>query len=149
MKWIPCIPVVVSAFVLGWFARPSMETDIEARVDTVFSTSIIVKRDTVKHYLPSPMICWKNGDTIHIGDTVLPIEHKIYVDSNYTAYVSGYRPNLDSIYVCPETRTVINDIHHMVRTKPRRWSLGITAGYGFSKDGLSPGIVFGVNYRIW
>lgn len=33
--------------------------------------------------------------------------------------------------------------------KPRRWGLGITAGYGFGKDGFSPAVVAGISYRIW
>lgn len=88
MKWLIYIIVIVCVFGLGWFARPSIETDIEVRADTVFSTSIIVKRDTVKYYLPSPVLCWHDGDTIHVGDTILPVEQKIYRDSDYIAYVS-------------------------------------------------------------
>lgn len=149
MKWLIYIIVIVCVFGLGWFARPSIETDIEVRADTVFSTSIIVKRDTVKYYLPSPVLCWHDGDTIHVGDTILPVEQKVYRDSDYIAYVSGYRPNLDSIYVCSKTQTVTNDIYHTVKIKPRRWGLGITAGYGFGKDGFSPAVIAGISYRIW
>lgn len=149
MKWLPYILIIVPAFGLGWFVKPSPEAVMEARTDTVFSTSIIVKRDTVKYYLPSPILCWHDGDTIHVGDTVLPVEQKIYRDSDYIAYVSGYRPNLDSIYVCSKTQTVTNDIHHTVKIKPGRWGLGITAGYGFGKDGFSPAVIAGISYRIW
>ena len=67
MKWLPYILIIVLAFGLGWFVKPSPEAVIEARTDTVFSTSIIVKRDTVKYYLPSPILCWHDGDTIHVG----------------------------------------------------------------------------------
>ena len=123
MKWLPYILIIVLAFGLGWFVKPSPEAVIEARTDTVFSTSIIVKRDTVKYYLPSPILCWHDGDTIHVGDTILPVEQKIYRDSDYIAYVSGYRSNLDSIYVCSKTLTVTNDIYHTVKIKPRRWGL--------------------------
>lgn len=149
MKWVPCTLVAVSAFILGWFARPSCKADIEVRTDTVFSSSVIIRRDTVRHYLPSPVLCWHDGDTIHVGDTVLPVERKIYRDSTYTAYVSGYRPSLDSISVYMNTVTVTNDIYHTVKTRPRRWGLGITAGYGFGKNGLSPAVVAGISYRIW
>ena len=55
----------------------------------------------------------------------------------------------DSIYVCSKTQTVTNDIHHTVKIKPRRWGLGITAGYGFGKDGFSPAVIAGISYRIW
>lgn len=149
MKCLPYILVVVLAFGLGWFVKPSPEVGIEVRTDTVFSTSVIVRRDTVRHYLPSPVLIWRNGDTIHAGDTILPVEQSIYIDSDYTAYVSGYRPRLDSISVYPKTITVTNDIYHTMKEKPRRWGVSITAGYGLSKDGLSPAIIAGISYRIW
>lgn len=149
MRWLPYILIIVLAFGLGWFVKPSPEVGIEVRTDTVFSSSVIVRRDTVPYYLPTPMLCWHTGDTIHVGDTVLMVEQKVYKDSDYTAYVSGYRSQLDSISVYSKTITVTNDIYHTLKEKPRRWGLAITAGYGFSKDGLSPAIVAGVSYRIW
>lgn len=145
MKWLPYILVSASAFVFGWFSRPLPGSFPGAGADTVYRTSIIIRRDTVNRYLPEPLLCWYTGDTIHAGDTVLPVEQKIYRDSDYTAYVSGYMPRLDSISLYPKTIT----IYRTMQVKPRRWSLGITAGYGLSKDGLSPAIVAGINYRIW
>lgn len=149
MKWLLYILVAASAFALGWFSRPFPGGFPGARSDTVYRTSIIVRHDTVDRYLPEPLLCWYNGDTIHVGDTVLPVEQKIYRDSDYTAYVSGYMPVLDSISLYPRTVTVTNEIYRTMQVKPRRWSLGITAGYGLSKDGLSPAIVAGISYRIW
>lgn len=149
MKWLAYIFLAALAFCLGRFTKPYSETGTEVRVDTVFSSSIFIRRDTVNHYLPIPILCRYSGDTIHVADTVLPVERKIYKDSDYIAYISGYRPQLDSISVCSKTITITNDIYHTVKRKPRRWGLGVTAGYGFGKDGLSPAVVVGVNYRIW
>lgn len=149
MKWLPYILIIVFAFGLGWFVKPSPEVGIEVRADTVFSSSIIVRRDTVPYYLPTPMLCWYTGDTIHVGDTVLTVEQKVYKDSDYIAYVSGYRSQLDSISVYPKTITVTNDIYHTMTEKPRRWGLSITVGYGFTKHGFSPAVMAGVSYRIW
>lgn len=149
MKWFPYVLVTVLAFGAGWFARPFPAATIETRSDTLYSTRVIVRRDTVDRYLPKPLLCWHTGDTIYVGDTLLPVEQKIYRDSDYTAYVSGYMPNLDSIAIYPKTITVTNEIYRTVKVSPRRWGLGITAGYGLSKDGVSPAIVAGVTYRIW
>lgn len=150
MKALPWILVVLLGGLLLWsWFRPSESVPAKFRIDTVYSSSVTVRRDTVPHYLPMPLLCWHTGDTIHVGDSVLPVEQKIYRDSDYTAYVSGYRPQMDSISVFPKTVIVTNDIYHTFKDKPRRWGLGITAGYGFSKDGLSPAVVVGVNYRIW
>ena len=60
----------------------------------------------------------------------LEITQKVYSDSSYTAYVSGYMPNLDSIVVRQKEiiRTVIE-----TRTieSTSRWNVGIVAGYGY------------------
>lgn len=148
MKWLPYILIIVLAFGLGWFVKPSPEAVIEARTDTVFSTSIIVKRDTVKYYLPSPILCWKTGDTIHVGDTVLPIEQKVYIDSNYTAYVSGYNPKLDSLNVYPKTVTVTNDILRITKYPSKKWGLGIQVGYSYP-IGSYVGIGLSYNLFVW
>lgn len=80
----------------------------------------------------------------------LPITQKRYGDSTYTAWVSGYRPALDSIYVYPrhETVTITNTIN-TIRQKPRRWGLGVSAGYGYAPgNGMVPWVGVGVNYTL-
>jgi hypothetical protein len=148
MKWLPYILLIVLAFGLGWFAKPSPEAVIEARTDTVFSSSLVIRRDTVPYYLPTPLICWHTGDTIHVGDTVLPVEQKIYRDSNYTAYVSGYNPNLDSLKVYPKTVTVTNDIVRIPKCPSKKWGLGIQAGYSYPA-GSYVGIGISYNLLVW
>lgn len=148
MKWLPYILLIVLAFGLGWFAKPSPEAVIEARTDTVFSSSLVIRRDTVPYYLPAPLIFWHTGDTIHVGDTVLPVEQKIYRDSNYTAYVSGYNPNLDSLKVYPKTVTVTNDIVRIPKCPSKKWGLGIQAGYSYPA-GSYVGIGISYNLLVW
>lgn len=74
----------------------------------------------------------------------IPILSKVYEDSTYTAYVSGYRANLDSIFVYPrrEVITITDKAMH------KRWSIGIQAGYGFGRNGLSPYIGIGISYNL-
>lgn len=93
----------------------------------------------------------KPGDTIALGaDRVsveLPITQKRYGDSTYTAWVSGYRPALDSIYVYPRHETVT--ITNTIRQKPRRWGLGVSAGYGYAPSkGMAPWVGIGVSYTL-
>lgn len=76
----------------------------------------------------------------------LPITQKWYGDSTYTAWVSGYNPTLDSIYVYPRHETVT--ITNTLRQKPRRWGLGVSAGYGVTAHGAQPYIGIGVQYNI-
>lgn len=76
---------------------------------------------------------------------VIPITQKVYGDSTYRAYVSGYRPRLDSIFVFPEREVVTIS----QKEKFKRWGIGIHAGYGIGKDGLSPYIGIGVSYNLF
>lgn len=48
-------------------------------------------------------------DTVHRSDSVavaIPITQKVYEDSTYRAYVSGYRPRLDSLFLFPRTQII-------------------------------------------
>ena len=74
---------------------------------------------------------------------LVPIVQKVYTDSTYTAWVSGYRARLDSIAVYRQTQTIT------VRQRPRRWSIGLQAGYGLTPQGPQPYVGVGVTYRLW
>lgn len=133
-----CLVSILAAFFLG-----SMFADTE-KVEVV-RTVTKVETDTLVQYYPMPKLVWFKGDTIHVRDTILMIEVKEYADSNYRVRISGYRPNLEFIEVY-NTNTVSTITE---REKKKRWGLGVTAGCGFSKDGLSPGIMVGLTYNIW
>lgn len=94
-------------------------------VEIPFPMDAIVEKDTIK-------------DTVYIN---IPIQRKTYQTDDYRAVISGYRPNLD-------TMTIYHK-REIIYEKSRRWGLGITAGYGLSKDGFSPCLSMGVFYRIW
>ena len=89
---------------------------------------------------PSPITQHPTPDTVPV---LVPIVQKVYTDSTYTAWVSGYRARLDSIAVYRQTQTVT------VRQKPRRWSIGLQAGYGLTPQGPQPYVGVGVTYRLW
>lgn len=88
-----------------------------------------------------------NIDGDFIQDSVkvaIPISSKVYEDSTYTAYVSGYRASLDSIFVYPRREVItITD-----KSRHKRWGIGIQAGYGFGRNGLSPYIGIGISYNL-
>ena len=85
----------------------------------------------------------KNTDSAEVE---LPITQKRYSDSVYTAWVSGFRPSLDSIHVHPRREVVT--VTQTLRGKPKRWGVGIHAGYGMTPRGLQPYIGVGLNYNI-
>ena len=79
-----------------------------------------------------------------LHDTILvylPIEQRQYGDPRYTAWVSGYRPQLDSILIYQRTEYITKEIKTV--TKPKRWGIGLQAGYGVS---LHKGQVFPAPY---
>lgn len=137
---------LVASFIAGYHVRKvsSMMTprqDTVIIVDTLRDTVPVPIREIVTKYIQVP------GDTIvkyMKGDTVfLPVMQKEYATPNYRAWVSGYNAALDSIDVFPKTVYVTKKI------PARRWGLGVSAGYGAGRSGLSPYIGFGIYYRIW
>lgn len=82
------------------------------------------------------------------------LEQKVYEDpdSTYRAVISGpaidkYGPKLDTITVYGKREIVYQT--KAVYVEPSRWSVGIQAGYGASKDGLTPYVGIGIQYRLW
>ena len=82
---------------------------------------------------------------IDSATVTLPITQKMYSDTDYRAWVSGYEPRLDSIKVFPRTVTVRETIYK----PPSRFSIGLQGGYGITPKGLQPYIGVGVNVRIF
>lgn len=147
MKALPWILVILLGItsVVTWF-RPHEPLPAEIRTETKIKT--VVKTDTVLISAPIVAFFRITSDTIHIGDTVVMREQAVYEDSLYRAWVSGYRPRLDSIEVYPKTvyQTVTNDIFHTIVPKKKRWGLGLQAGYGYPGGFYVGG---GVSYNLW
>lgn len=114
-------------------------------VDTTFIDKPVPVIERVTEYIRVPVI-----DTLQLHDTtfvVLPRTQKEYSDSLYRAWVSGYKPALDSIEVYRRTEYI-----HTTETifpKPRKWSVGVQAGIGAGKDGLTPYVGIGLSYSIF
>lgn len=82
------------------------------------------------------------------ANVVVPITQKVYENSTYTAYVSGYLPQLDSlIFRMPREVVTVREY-----SKPKRWGIGVQVGYGMSVNGtpqFSPYIGIGVSYNLF
>lgn len=128
----------------------------------VTQTDTIIIRDTISIPKLYPELT-KVIDTIEVAvpvnnqvhDTVfiqLPREQKIYRSPEYSAWVSGYRPELDSLKIFREipqiqTTTTITD-----QPRAKRFGIGIQVGYGIiiqQQPQFSPYIGVGVSYNIW
>lgn len=151
MRHIIYIALAIVALVIVFHAgrcssnQPSSDTITIRHTDTIVvekprvvdSTVILTKVVRVPIY---------RTDTLALTDTVevaLPITQKVYADSTYKAWVSGYNPSLDSIEVYRQT------IIHKVQTRHSRWSIGAHAGVGVTPKGVQPYIGIGVSYRLF
>lgn len=84
------------------------------------------------------------------AEVAVPITQKVYRDTAYTAWVSGYMPSLDSIAICQRTEHVT--VTEKFSAKRKRWGIGIQAGYGVTTERnpqLSPYIGVGITYNLF
>lgn len=102
----------------------------------------VIKPDTSTHLI--------NGESKKdSAEVIIPIEQRVYEDSLYKAYVSGYKPSLDSLFIYPrkETITIANKTYH----KPRRFGIGVQVGYGAmigEQTRFAPYIGVGISYNF-
>lgn len=130
--------------------------DEVVRADTVYRSDTvrcpIVRDSVVTRYVTRRLAVMRvdtvrQCDTVRAVDTVevrLPIVQKVYRDTNYTAWVSGYEPRLDSISV--RHRTIIE--RRTVRERGR-WGVGLGVGLGVGFRGPGVGVGFGIFYKLW
>lgn len=80
------------------------------------------------------------------NEVLIPITQKEYRDSDYTAYVSGYKARLDSIKVISKVVT-----KKVVEPKFRKWNVGLIGGYGygFTSNTFQPFVGIGVTWNLF
>lgn len=128
--------------------------------------SVVIRYETERLPRVNEMGNSLTRDDVHVKDTSLsltrpmhsictdsvsvkiPITQKRYEDSTYTAWVSGYYPVLDSIFVYPRHEVIT--ITNTIRQKPKRWGVGLNVGYGITpKHGMQPYIGIGIQYNLF
>lgn len=140
-KYIPyiVIAVLLAALVLSLINRREV-TVSKVTSDTV----IVVKHDTIRDIRPVT-VTEKSTDTLYfkVGggkDSVvtLPITQKYYSTDNYQAWVSGYKPNLDSIYTFNKvvTKTITNTETKTVY--PKTTDVFLDAGCNYINNKFAP-----------
>lgn len=167
------IGLVLGGVIGFFFGRNSVALDepgVKIERDTVTLT------DTVPEYLPAPkdsgLVRWMvikvpverrdtaakeatapvmAGDIVH--DTIeveLPVTQKHYQTENYQAWVSGYRPNLDSIQVYQKEKLITETITITQKAKKKHWGIGFTGGYGydFNSKTAAPYVGIGLSYNL-
>lgn len=86
----------------------------------------------------------RRGDSLQF---ILIREQRHYSDSTYDAWVSGVAPKLDSIRTYNEKLIITKEIP-VTRVSNPKFVIGLQAGYGASKEGLSPYVGIGVTYNV-
>ena len=160
MKQVLCHIVVFIAGVMAGISlircccRSGYDTAARNVTDTLYvrDTNIYNFPDIVSEIIiPEDVIIIRDSLIIPEDSiVVLPLQQRHYKGKDYEAWISGYRPQLDSIYVFPETRYITNETQ--VKRKPTRWGIGIQAGYGVAlPDGrpqLAPYLGVGISYNF-
>lgn len=145
---------ILTAFLMGRApTEPTVETvtiyDTIPYYYPVARDSVVVRYET--HRLPvsgdkSPELEQKTDlEEADSVDVVIPITQKEYQDSTYHLWISGYAANLDSIHTF--TRHDYTTVT-LPPAKPKRWHLGVTAGFGITPKGMQPYIGAGIIYSF-
>ena len=157
--WIVVVLLLASIALNVWFWKSQPETNTVIERDTVWKDSIIhdpVPAETIQTgrvvYIKVPM----PGERDTLRDTIrdsievpIPIIQKRYDDSLYTAWVSGFEPNLDSLRLHqPKIITTITKT--IVKPSPLI-TVGIQAGggYGVFTRQLDMYVGLGAQVNIW
>ena len=135
-------------------------------VDTLRYVSPAPTRDTIIRYvrvrLPSTPPSPDNpGSQVNPGNSaesaekaaadtdtaavIIPITSRTYSTPEFTATVSGYQPSLDSITI-HAPRTIITNNPPAAKSKP--WGIGIAAGIGAWRGGITPFIGITLQYSL-
>lgn len=147
-QWIPYIVIVILAVCLVLSLTHKKEVILENRTT---DTITIVRADTIRERIPH-FITEKVLDTIFVekvseNGLKLPITQRYYNTDSYQAWVSGYKPNLDSINVFNKVveRTVNHTIDRVVYPKSIDWYLN--AGSMFIDKKAAPYVGLNVKFK--
>ena len=148
-----CLSVVLNIWQCS--RQPQESTVIEH--DTVWKDTTIYEPQPAETVQTGRVVYIKvpvpgERDTITVHDSIevpIPIVQKRYDDSLYTAWVSGFEPNLDSIRLYhPEIITTVTKT--IVKPSPRLMlgpSVGV--GYGLYHKTLDVYVGFNLTWNIW
>lgn len=158
-----CGVVILALFILSvatnvWLIKRG---HVEPEPQVVVEHDTLWRDTTINH--PTPTASTQTGrtifipylvtDTIRQNDTLMvevPVEQKRYDDSLYTAWVSGYQPQLDSIAL--HQPTIVETVTRTIVKPAPRLSVGPSVGAGVSITGtphLGVYAGFTVQYRLW
>jgi hypothetical protein len=175
MKYIVYIAAVVEFVALlylvlspwGKEGERTVVRDTLTVTDTIAYYQPIAKDSSVVRYVTRVLPLKKDTNSFHSVNSVdgcvppcalsddsgsaaveIPIIQKKYEGADYRAYVSGYEPQLDSIFVYGKTVTIRETV--TLKEKKKHWHIGITGGYGFGlhENAMGAFIGLGLTYSL-
>lgn len=149
------------------YEKPVVVSDTCIVFDTIKVYKAVPKDSTVIKYIKVPLpvsndkakepvkdqIVKPDSVKADSVDVVIPITQKVFGDSRYTAYVSGYKPNLDSLIFHNQKEFIT--VKETYKPKQKRWGLGIQVGAsmrlgeGFSHKNIYPYVGIGISYNLF
>ena len=156
--WIVVWLLAVSVAVNVWQWRNQPVPGVVVERDTVWRDSIIqepvaaetIQTDRVVYIKVAVAQPHTRPDTVHDSIEVpVPIVQKRYDDSLYTAWVSGFEPNLDSIRLYQPT--IVEIVTKTIAKPLPLITFGIQAGAGWGVFHRQPDfyIGFGGQINLW
>lgn len=148
--WL-CV-VVLCSFALGRNCHHKLPVEpIKTKVDTlvVYDTitqiqPISVEKRVVESVLVPVVDSVKIHDTLYV---YLDREQVVWQDSLSVVYASGILPQVDSVkhFIQDRYITIETSVPYKVKS---RWGLGVQAGVGAGKGGLTPYVGMGLSYNL-
>lgn len=77
------------------------------------------------------------------AEVEIPMTRNVYEDSLYRAVVSGYMASLDTLEIYSRREVVT------VRQPPKRWHIGVSAGFGMTPRGFQPVVAATLTYSLY
>ena len=127
----------------GGGETPTPKVDPWVIRDTIKVTEPISVTKRVVDSIPYPVT-----DTLRMRDTlyvILEREQIRWEDSLSVVYASGVMPQVDSVIHHTEKLIITKEIPVIKKT---RWGLGVQAGVGAGKGGMTPYVGVGVSYNL-
>lgn len=127
-QWIPYIVIFVLAIfsVFSWTRQKEIVVE-KHTTDTATIVRIDTIRDTVPHFLIEKILDTVFIEKVPENGLKLPITQRFYSTDSYQAWISGYKPKLDSINVFNKvvTENVTTTVTKEIYPKTVDWYLNI------------------------
>ena len=146
---------IAAAILIGFFigresCRVSPQEPKTPKVDTLYLRDTIKVTEAISVTKRVVDSIYVPADTIRMRDTLfvyLEREQVRWEDSLAVVYASGVNPQVDSVIHHTQQMIITKEIPVVYTTKTM-WGIGIQAGVGASKDGLTPYIGLGLTYNL-